>query len=295
MNWQGLAYMKNNELIRFNYPTGSLMVLYAENDGILVEKLKEENVIDGFVLFEILLERFIGKETKKRNNEEIIELFKQKDNGIFTGWFPYPAMVKLSDITYFVLDYPIDLDCTSWLCKLTNQTLTENLLRERGYFSDVPFEEFYINELIQKEKIDITKIPRTWGRKDWHEEWDILMLANTLSSLDKQSKAFNEGRKLINAVIENGLLLETYSEYYLPIETYYALLLFYDHIGDFLSPKAKKIVKEGTKKISIPVLATNKPIFGWVGQGEKIEGMYYYLYSNIRLVPLLLKAVEVIL
>ncbi len=231
------ALDENKSLLKHNYIT------FLDENSKSQVKLIETN---GWLLLEAVLENELVNNVGSYFSD-VVESFGVDE---LFGWWPKELMQNGKQ--YFLNKKPLklyyDSDDTAWVYRYYGDIINENILK--AFISNEPLQEpFY------KTCIDIgceqRYVLRVWSDVDWHDDVDIVTIANFITMLDTNSnlskKVFETNKQLINFIIENREI-DDYFKYFEPKSTGYFLLLFYDYQGPkFLTDKARNILFQKLK------------------------------------------------
>ncbi len=252
---------ESSESLKHNY------ILFVDKGGNVHGKLVETN---GYIVLEAVLK----KSLKINSSQQFNDIVKSFGYHKLTGWWPEEVMRKGK--YYFNIKEPVKLyydpDDTAMIYRYYDNIVDEDVLK--AFLSDEslpsPFHETCIKIGCEKQYI-----VREWSNKDWHEDIDIVTVADFITVLDLNSPlaktVFETNKKLINYVIENDEI-DRYFKYFEPKSTAYFLLLYYDDKGpQYLNGNARNILLQRFEETSHEM--EGRPIVArWGGGGDWFYG-----------------------
>ncbi len=232
---------KKDEIFWHNF------MLFLDEDNRVIKTLHENN---GWLLLEAIMREKLDGVVPERL--KILARSFGNEAGLW-GW--WPENVMKTGRRYFIPAPHLktyksyDVDDTAWGAKLNHRLLTEEIVKNFMYDTDLSgdFQSRCAEIKCQKQFIlrlwkDIQNLPPKYNI-------NIVCIANAISVLDLNSGQnrviFEENKKFINHIVENFDYNE-YFEFYAPKITGTFLLLFYDkEYRNFLSNAARdKLMKD---------------------------------------------------
>ena len=218
-------------------------ITFVDETGEEIGKLVENN---GWLLLEAILNRALNKTIEPELAKEL-ERYKDASNptGLY-GWWPDSMHTGKR---YFVGKPPIrlayDIDDAFWGQRYRNKKISDAVLQQFISDEELPIE-------FAQACTEIACYPslliRIWNDVDWHDDLDIVSIANAITFLDQasdlQQRVFQANQALLNHILENKEY-EAYYKYYEPKIAGTFLILYYDREGTpFLTPGARTILLE---------------------------------------------------
>lgn len=250
--------------------------------GEVVGKIMEKN---GWLLLEMFLETVLEKE-----HDPILEDYLQLHNPSGpNGWWTDDFM--RTGKKYFKGKESVQLfhdsDDSAWVHKIHGKSVSDEIAQL--FISDEALPSSF-DATCKEIECNRSLIIRVWSSIDWHDDIDIIVGANMITSLNNESvfqrKILLENVRFINHLIENKNVNEFF-KYYEPSYVGVGLLLLYDReYVPFLSERSRKILKERLRE-EWDISLSPSLVARW-GGGEDIFYGCIIATVNER-VPLLLR------